>query len=102
MRIKMVTDDYIEFDTGDMIWSCHEPTCCEDNYAAFKEVDDLAFEADFDQPLIFESVSGGFRFGNKGKMFFVPCYSDQNGFYTDEVDIELNGSRVLRCEGTII
>lgn len=102
MRIKKVTDDYIEFDTGDTLRSYHMPACCEDNYTAFKEVDDLALEADFDQPLMFEAVFGGFRFGNEGKMFFVPCYSEQNGYYTNEVDIELNGSRVLSCEGTLI
>lgn len=37
MRIKRVTDDYIEFDTGDILRSWHESACCEDNYAAFKE-----------------------------------------------------------------
>lgn len=36
MRIKKVTDDYIEFDTGDTLRSYHMPACCEDNYAAFK------------------------------------------------------------------
>lgn len=102
MRIKKVTDGYIEFDTGDTLYSYHMPACCEYNYAAFKEVDDLALEADFDQPLMFEAVFGGFRFGNEGKMFFVPCYSNQNGYYTNEVDIELNGSRVLSCKGTLI
>lgn len=102
MRIKKVTDGYIEFNTGDTLYSYHMPACCEYNYAAFKEVDDLALEADFDQPLMFEAVFGGFRFGNEGKMFFVPCYSNQNGYYTNEVDIELNGSRVLSCKGTLI
>lgn len=37
MRIKKVTDDYIEFDTGDTLRSYHMPACCEDNYAAFNE-----------------------------------------------------------------
>lgn len=36
MGIKKVTDDYIEFDTGDTLRSYHMPACCEDNYAALR------------------------------------------------------------------
>lgn len=107
MRIKKVTDDYIEFDTGDTLRSYHMPACCEDNYAAFKEVDDLALEADFDQPLMFEAVFGGFRFGNEGKMFFVPCYSDrtdttQTRSISSSMEVECSAAKVrlsdVRCE----
>jgi hypothetical protein len=28
-------------------------------------------------------------------MFFVPCYSSQNGYYSSDIDVYLNG--VLQC-----
>ena len=34
-------------------------------------------------------------------MFFVPCYSFQNGYYSSDVDIELNGEVVLNVGCTI-
>lgn len=46
----------------------------------------------------FEFVDGsGFRFGDNRMMHFVPCYSDQNGYYSDEIDIYYNGEKV--CDG---
>lgn len=34
-----------------------------------------------EEPIYFEEVlHAGFRFGNHGKMYFVPCYSEQNGY----------------------
>lgn len=33
------------------------------------------------------------------RMFFVPCYSEQNGYYSRDVDIYFNDEKVLglRC-----
>lgn len=100
MRIKRVTDACIEFDTGDILRSWHRPVCCEENFASFSELEDIARETEFQEPLLFEAVCGGFRCGNEGKMFFIPCYSEQNGCYTSDVDIEFNGKCVLTCQGT--
>ena len=33
------------------------------------------------------------------KMYYVPCYSSQNGYYTTEVDIYYNGKCVCNTEG---
>ena len=65
-------------------------------------MEELAFEVEFDEDLIFEAVDGsGFRFGNlPQKMFFIPCYSSQNGYYSDYIDIYYNGENVagLTCQ----
>lgn len=96
MKIEKITEDGILFDNGKLIYSDHFQSCCENNYADFKQLDDLGRDYDFEEDLRFEKVDGyGFRFGDKHRMFFIPCYSEQNGYYSDEVEIYYNGSKVL-------
>ena len=101
MKITNVTDEAIIFDNGKSITFHHDQDCCEDNYADFKQLDSIAREYEYVEPLIFEEVQGsGFRFGDHCSMFFVPCYSDQNGYYSDDIDIIFDGVKVLHfdCE----
>jgi hypothetical protein len=35
-------------------------------------------------------------------MVFVPCYSEQNGYYSCDVDIYYNGDLVLNTCGAVI
>ena len=78
------------------------PDCCEYNYAAFKQIEERALAVEFDEKLVFEDIDGcGFRFGSKEtEMFFIPCYSGQNGFYSSDLDILYNNKKVLnfQCE----
>lgn len=96
-KIVKVTEDEIIFDDESVIAYDHEPDCCEWNYADFKQLDDIARATEFDtKHMKFESVEdAGFRFGNDNKMFFVPCYSSQNGYYSSEISIYYNNERVL-------
>lgn len=95
--IITVNDEMILFSDGSKIEFDHRPDCCENNYADFSQLDDIARVTDFDTSnMIFEAVpNSGFRFGNAGKMFFVPCYSEQYGFYSDIIDIFYNDDLVL-------
>lgn len=96
MKIKEVTSEYIKFDNGNEITFDHCQDCCEWNYADFEQLDDIARATDFDPNLKFEIVeNSGFRFGNEGKMFFVPCYSEQNGYYSNDVEIYYNNRKRL-------
>jgi len=100
MKIKVITDEYIEFDNGSKITFDHEQDCCEYNYADFSQLEDTGIEQEnFTEPLQFEVTETGFRFGNPGKMYYVPCYSSQNGYYTTEVDIYYNGECVCNTSG---
>lgn len=101
MKIKRITDEYILFDNGSKITYDHYQDCCECNYADFEQLADTGVETeDFTEPLTFEEVEDrGFRFGNPGKMYFVPCYSCQNGYYGFDVDIYYNGQQVLTTFG---
>lgn len=96
-KIKDVTEDMILFDDGAKITFYHKQNCCEWNYADFEQLDDIARMTDFDTDnMVFEEVEdAGFRFGNENKMFFVPCYSYQNGYYSANVDILYNEKQVL-------
>lgn len=100
MKIIEVKDDYIGFDNGSKITFDHSQDCCEYNYADFKQIEKQALDTTFDEELIFEEVEGsGFRFGSKGThMFFIPCYSDQNGYYSSDVDIYFNEKHVLNLD----
>lgn len=96
--IKNITEEYIEFSNGKKLTYDHENDCCEINYADFKQIDDLAFDMTFyENELVFEAVNEcGIRFGNRGgNMVFIPCYSDQNGYYTTSVDLYYNGKLAL-------
>lgn len=89
ITITEVTWDHIEFSNGQIIYYNHERDCCEHNYADFKQLEPLALSAVFNNYIIIEQAGdSGFRFGNPpDKMFFIPCYSEQNGWYSNELDI---------------
>ena len=102
MRIKEVNENMILFDNGNSITFDHEQDCCEQNYADFEQLDDIAKATEFDPGLEFQACEGqGFLFGNRpGKMFFVPCYSCQNGYYSTDVNIYYTGELAthLNCQ----
>ena len=87
MKIVKTEQQHLEFSDGSDITSDWHSECCEYNYADFTQIDDLGKEWEFEHPIIFEICNGGFRFGNPNKMVFVPCYSEQNGYYTNEIEI---------------
>lgn len=100
MKIAEITYKHIKFDNGSKITFNHVQHCCEENYADFEQIEEQALETVFDENLVFEAIEGyGFRFGSKGTpMFFIPCYSDQNGHYSSDIDIYYNGRPVLNLE----
>lgn len=71
MKIKKVTEYHIEFDNGSKITFDHAQQCCECNYADFEQLEDLAKETEFKEPLDFEGLEYGFRFGNKPSKMFL-------------------------------
>lgn len=96
MKISKVTVEAIIFDNGNEITFDHCPDCCEYNYADFEQIEDMALDYEFDENLIFEAVEdAGFRFGDKGMMFFIPCYSEQSGYYSSDIQIYYNQRQVL-------
>ena len=99
MKIEKVDRYAIYFDNGAEITSDFDQCCYEFNYAEFEYLKDdkICLNTDFKEPLIFEKTGDyGFRFGNKPlKMFYVPCYSEQNGCYDNSLRILYNDKIVL-------
>ena len=104
MKIAVVNDEGITFDNGYIITYGHVQDCCECNYADFEQIEDIAKTYDFDEDdMKFEEVTdSGFRFGDSRRMFFIPCYSCQNGYYSSDVDIYYNDKRVLNIDAEVI
>ena len=95
MKIVEFNSFGIVFDNGNRIEDYHESDCCEEVYADFEQLDDLALAHDYNEELIFESNPHGFLFGDKRRMFFVPCYNIQNGYYNGNLSIFYNDTEVL-------
>ena len=104
MRIKRITEDEIVFTNGKCIYHEHYQDCCESNYADFGQLELSAYDVEFDEDsMVFEKLDDyGFRFGSVNTpMFFIPCYSDQNGYYDSTVDIWYDGRKVLIADSEI-
>lgn len=78
----------IVFDNGNVLYDYHEQDCCEHNYADWEQLEKHALNYNFDEET-FKIIPNdyGFRFGDKNRTFFIPCYSEQDGYYSDEVTI---------------
>lgn len=97
MRIVNITEDEILFDNGNRITYHHVRDCSECNWADFLYLEtqmDILKTMDFTEDLVFEFVDGfGFRFKSNNHSDYydywivVPCYSDQNSYYSSDIDI---------------
>lgn len=101
--ITAIDERGITFSDGSTISCCHSPDCCEYNYADFEQLDDIARNTEFDTDnMVFKdecTTDYGFLFGNEPtKMFFIPCYSEQSGYYSSDVNICYNDVQVLNTE----
>lgn len=101
-KISEVTGEAIIFSDGSRITFDHEQDCCEDNYADFQQLDDLAYGYTFIGEMTFKSHNSGFLFGDSRRQFFVPCYSSQNGYYTSDLSIYYNGVCQLNIDCEIV
>ena len=57
MKIVKANDEGILFDNGDVITCDYSPSCCEYNYASFKDLEEIAlkFEKIGNFPLIYSN-----------------------------------------------
>ncbi|EDO9449691.1 hypothetical protein GUK91_08670 [Campylobacter coli] len=78
----------IVFDNGNVLYDYHEQDCCEHNYADWEQLEKHALNYNFDEET-FKIIPNdyGFRFGDKNRTFFIPCYSEQNGEYSYRITI---------------
>ena len=104
MKIKEIKEDGIIFDNGYELEYYHEQDCCEHVYADFDILSNYNLstktgktinikEIDFKEELeeLIEGIQEqGFNIVSKiGEKFFVPCYNEQNGYYSSELELIL-------------
>lgn len=102
MKITSYKENYIEFSNGGFIECYHYANCCEYNWAdfdaAFNESD---LNIEFDYFTVKPKECGILItlyhcphkvLGTYNKKVWVPCYSEQNGYYSFDIDVEYSGA----------
>ena len=101
MKIVKWTDNRVYFSDDTYITYDHLQDCCEYNYADFSVLDVMYHDEEFESYKIETVEEAGFLlklyqddgdklipYGRTGYLnIFIPCYSDQNGYYTSRLDI---------------
>lgn len=104
MKIKQIDEDEIVFDNNYELRYYHEQDCCESVYADFEMLKNYNVsvktgkninikEIEFAETLesLVEGVpQAGFNIISiTGEKFFVPCYNEQNGYYSSDLELIL-------------
>lgn len=79
MKIVQADELGIGFDNGSRIVFNYDQYCREDVCVNFEKIDSLARGHDYEEELIFKRDPNGFLFGDKRRMFLVPCFSIPKG-----------------------
>lgn len=100
-------DQFIKFDNGEMLSSHHEQECCEDVYADFGGMQVMgvqpenfvyAHELDFFENVLDSIVPieglGFYLVSKQGICILVPCYNDQNGYYSSDLALYYKGKKL--------
>lgn len=112
-------ESYILFDNGEKLSSIHDDDCCEQVFADFKNMQVMgereknyvnADELDFFENILDSVVPiedlGFYLVTKQGICLLVSCYNVQNGYYSNELELEYKGktrnisSCVPECEYT--
>ena len=99
MKITKWTEDHVYFSDGSYITYSHFQDCCEHHYADFSILEVMYHGEEFESYEIETVEKAGFilklyqdngdkLLGYTGYLnIFIPCYSEQNGYYTSLLDI---------------
>lgn len=109
MKIKKINEENIIFDNGYKLEYYHKQDCCEWVYADFAvlksynvstktgkriKIEDIDFCESLEE-LISGIENMGFNMISKiGEKFFVPCYNEQNGYYSDKLELILYEEKI--------
>lgn len=86
--ITEIKEDVIKFSDGSTLYADHEQDCCEHVWADFNAIESLAWYTNFEEFNIEVVEGSGFRLNG----FFVPCYDEQNGYYSSNLSIYFKDS----------
>ena len=111
--IERMTLNTIRYDTdflqiGDFtIETYHEEECCEQVYADFTALRDTTFEdtikemSEITKEKIIQNIEKN-EYGISIFGFFVPCYNNQNGYYSNDLELGLfyKGKKIYELDIT--
>ena len=90
MKAIKLKDDVLYFDDGTTIEAIHDQDCCENVYADFKQLEDTGFFGkEFDKINVVGINGSGIRIND----YFVPCYNQQNGYYSSNLVLVLKNGK---------
>lgn len=94
VKVVKVQSDEIEFDNGVVLFSDHDSSCCEEHYLSFADLSLVDFDGllfDLSNDKFFERVEGyGIRLiPINGHPVSVPGYAENNGYYSDNLSLQL-------------
>ena len=99
-KVTKVTNDSVLFDNGLELSSYHSTDCCEHHWVEFSAVgindfDDLEFDLSTDK--FFNRIPdyGIELVPVKGWSVRIPGYGNNNGYYSDKLDLTLSDGRVF-------
>jgi len=88
-----LTDTSMKFTDGSELSYSHDQDCCEENYLDWSSLDDTGFyEKEFERIGI-----ETWEYGIKINGYSINAYSDQNGYYSNDVDVtyvDKNGEEI--------
>lgn len=96
MRIAKYDDNKIEFSDGSTITYEHEQDCCEVNWADFSVLEVFYKGEEFEDYKVkpiedgFLLILEGVEPSKRSHSIYIPCYSDQNGYYSSDLTITVN------------
>lgn len=105
MKVIRSIDNILVFDTGLVISGCGEIDCCAVNYLDFEQIPVGHEFDDMDSEEMRETVEknlkdDGFTLrGKDGVPKWVQARSWQNGYYSNETHVSVDGERVGRVFG---
>lgn len=83
-EVNKINEFGVVLRNGIVIKYHHDQDCCEVVYADFKQLLDTTFQTEKLVDIKIEQVPGsGFRING----YFVPCYNQQNGYYSDRLEL---------------
>ena len=112
IRIAELYENGIRFSDGTCLQTCHESDCCEWHWADWsvlenyninpktgKEINlfELEFSLDLDQMIEPVADAGFHLVAIDGSKYFIPCYGDNNGYYTADITL-VCGREGYPCE----
>lgn len=104
MKIKEINEKNIIFDNGYKLEYYHEQDCCEMVYADFEvlksynvstktgkniKIEEIDFSENLKEIAVGVEKMGFNMISKIGEKFFIPCYNDQNGYYSSDLELIL-------------